>query len=69
MEVKKKEYKRLYQVEGTKEKMELREVYEALRAKGYRGAKGPFWIAKWLSGRGHKLYEHYGNNRYVVGNF
>lgn len=59
--------KRLYQVEGSKDKLPMNKLYSVLRAKGYKGSKGAFWIAAWLGGKGRKLYEIQGRHKHEVG--
>jgi len=56
-----------YQIEGSKDKLSLDKLYKFLLSKGYRGAKGPFFMSSFVRARGRKLYEISGNKRYEVG--
>ena len=56
-----------YLIEGAKEPVSIDKLYTFLISKGYRGAKGPFFMAQFLRSKGKKLWEVSGRKKYEVG--
>jgi len=47
--------------------MSLDKLFSALKERGYRGAKGPYFMASFCMSKGKNLYEISGNKRYEIG--